>query len=121
MDIHALLKDEVGSYSTNEWTGMIGNSEVTLRAKPLSPADNARVLRKYPDFNTSMNFAGMVEYIVIKAIDADGKPVFREQHKPLLMRVSQDKIGEIFNALFGDQIDAEGDTEEGHEDRVKNS
>lgn len=119
MNIESLLKKEIASYGLNEWTGEIGGEEVTLYSKPLSPADNARVLKKYPNFNTSMEFAGMVEYIIIKAVDADGNRVFTEKHRPFLSRFNQTKIGEIFNTLFGDQLDE--DVGGGHEDKVGNS
>ncbi len=120
MDISALLKNEVSSYKSNQWTGLLGGQEVTLYAKPMSPADNARVLKKYPNFNNSMEFSGMVEYIIIKATDADGNRVFSEKERPLLMRFDQTKIGEIFNALFGDQLD-DDDEKRGQEDKVGNS
>jgi len=118
MNIESLLKKELASYGLNEWVGEVGGEEVTLYAKPLSPADNARVTRKFPNFNNTMEFAGMVEYIVIKAVDSEGNKVFSEKTKPLLMRLNQTKVGEIFNALFADQLD---ENESDHEDKVGNS
>jgi len=118
-DIESLLKAELASYGTSQWTGEIGGQEITLYAKPLSPADNSRVLRKFPNFNTTMEFGGMVEYIILKATDADGKRVFNESHRVLLSRMSSDKVAEIFNGLFGDQL--EDDSDEGGDDKVGNS
>jgi len=116
MDIRALLKEEIASYEANEWTGEIAGQQITLYAKPMSPADNARVLRKYPNFNNTFEFGGMVEYLILKATDADGKRVFSEQDRPLLMRLNQTKIGEMFNALFDDQV-----VEDEQEKKVGNS
>lgn len=114
-NLDSLLKAEIGSYGMSEWTGTIGGETVTLYSKPMTPADNSRVLRKFPNFNNSMEFAGMVEYILIKACDDKGERVFKEQHRPILARFTQDKIGEIFNALFGAQLD------ESDQDKVGNS
>ena len=78
---------------------------------------NAKVLRKFPYFNTNMNYGGMVEYILIKAEGVDGKPAFvADRDRPLLNRWSQDRVSEVFQALFGDQLDDVDDDE----DRVGN-
>ncbi len=121
-DFSALLHAEVKeNTSRSEWAGKLGGQEVTLYSGPLTPSDNHQVLRKYPDFNTSMNMAGMAMYIALKAEDADGKKAFIVgKDLPLLMRMGQNKIGEIFAGLFGDQIEDIDPDNEGHEDRVKN-
>lgn len=121
MDIHALLKKELADQSRSEWTGFLGGSKVTLYAKPLSPGDNHAVLAKYPNFNQSMDMEGMAYYIVLKAEDDDGKRVFAEgRDMPLLRRLGQVKIGEIFRGLFGDQVEEMDPDGNGHEDRVGN-
>lgn len=121
MDFHALLKKEIADTNrvVNEWTGDFGGETVTLCSKPLTPADNHTVLSKYPDFNNSMDLEGMAMYIALKAETTGGEKAFSvARDLPLLKRLGQNKVGEIFQALFAgqiDEIDANGDD---HEDRV---
>lgn len=118
-DIMSLIKDEIRGYSRTEWSGEISGTPVTLYAKPLCAADNAKVLRRFPDFNTSMNYAGMVEYILIKAEDGAGKLAFAaDRDRPVLSRWSQDRISEIFQSLFAGQLDEGVDDQD---DMVGNS
>lgn len=121
VDFSALIREEAKSSKRTEWSGVLGGENVTLYAKQLTPADNEIVLRKYPDFNTSMNMAGMAMYIAVKAEDESGKKVFSvNRDLPVLKTLGQDKIGEIFSGLFRDQVEAIDSDADGHEDRVGN-
>jgi hypothetical protein len=112
-DIMSLIKDEIRGYSRTEWTGEINGTPITLYSKPLCAADNAKVLRRFPDFNTSMNYGGMAEYILVKAETADGKLAFAaDRDRPYLNRWSQDRISDVFQALFRGQLDDIDDDEE---------
>lgn len=125
VDFSALLRAEVRDQGQklSEWKGELGGQSVTLYSKPLTPADNHQVLGKYPNFNNSFDMGGMVLYIVLKAQDEDGNLVFSAKDTPVLMRMGQDKIQEIFGGLFGtfiEEIEDEDTAEAKHEDRVKN-
>lgn len=119
MDFLELCKKEIADAATTSWSGDLGGQEVTLYAKPLTPADNEIVLQKYPSFNTRFDMGGMCLYIARKAEDSEGNRVFDPVAKslPLLKRMGQDKIGEIFEGLFKDQLD---ESDETVEDVVKN-
>lgn len=119
MDIERILKAEVASYQSSEWTGVLGGEEITLYARPLSPADVKTIRRKFPEFTTQPEPAAMVEAILLKAKDEHGNTVFKPKHGAILNRCKTDVIGNIFEALFGDQFTAEDESE--FQERVGNS
>jgi len=122
MDIASLFQQEVSaSDDRGSWTGDVAGEEVTLYAKPLCPKDHEYVRKKgYPDFMTNMPIGAMVHIIAFKAETEDGKKVFKPNaHVPILMRMGQDKIGDIFGELFRDQLDEEDEAK--FEERVGNS
>lgn len=122
VDFAALVKEEAQTTAStrSEWKGKLGETDVTLYSKPLCPADFDYVgKRGYRDFLTAPSLGGMVELIVRKAETQDGQKCFSPNRDvPVMKRWGQDKVGEIFGELFGDQLDAE--TEEQFEARVGN-
>jgi hypothetical protein len=118
-DFEKLLAEEVAGYGLSSWTGEIGGQTVTLYSKPLSPADTDAISKKHKDFVSSPNFGGMVDAIIRKAVDEDGNKLFNAKHRPLLLKMQVDKIGDIFSKLFGNQY--EDDDEDGIEGMAKNS
>lgn len=114
------LKSEIASYEDAEWTGKLGTVELTLTARPLTPADITLIERKHPGFAGSPTLEGMVDLLIHKARDAeDDTKAFDKADKTLLMNVETGKIGEIFGELFGDQMD-NLDSDEALDDAVKN-
>lgn len=114
------LKDEIASYDMREWTGKIGETDVTLYAKPLAPVDVERVLNKYPDFMQAPQPAAMVNLICNKVVTEDGKKAFvLGVDGPLLKQAKIALTTDIFNALFGDDFE-EGSFDEKVEESVKN-
>lgn len=111
------LLEEAKSYKDTEWSGTIGTKEVTLTARPLTPADMQAIARVHPNFTMNPSMEGMVDLIILKA-RADGEKAFDKGDRMLLMKFNTNKIGEIFKALFGNQMTE--DDEEAFEDRVKN-
>lgn len=105
-DITALLTGEVQSYDLSKWEGELGGKQITLYARPLSPFDVDRVLKKHPDFLTTMSPSAMVELICRNAVDAAGNNVFvLNVHRPIMERFKVALIAEIFAALFGDAFE----------------
>ena len=116
------LMKAVKSYSDTEWTGKLyeDDDEITLAARPLTPADMAQIARNHPDFGRNPSLEGMVDLIILKAKDPlDGLRAFDKGDKPILMKLETDKVGEIFAALFGKQLVEDDD--EKFEARVGNS
>lgn len=118
MNLSNALKAEIASYDDAEWTGTLGGQSVTLSARPLTSADITVISRKHPTFTQAPSLEGMVDLLIMKAQSPDGSQAFSKADKPLMMRLSTDKIGEIFGELFGSQMDEYG--EEEHEEAVKN-
>lgn len=112
------LRAEVSSYVGSTWNGELGGSPITLTATPITPRDMTTIRRQHPDFQVNPSLAGMVDLIILKALDEVGEKAFDLTDKPILLRVSATKIGEIFGALFGAQFEPED--EEGFEGRKKN-
>lgn len=113
------LIEEAKSYKDTEWKGTLGTLEVTLAARPITPADMSAIARAHPDFARSPTMDGMIDLIILKAREPDGSRSFDKGDKPLLTKVGTNKVGEIFSALFGNQMVE--DTEEEFEERVGNS
>ncbi len=111
------LRAEVSSYVGTAWTGELGGQTITLTATPLTPRDMTAVRRQHPDFQVNPSLAGMVDLILIKAMDDTGEKAFDLTDKPILLRTSASKIGEIFGGLFGAQFESED--EQGFEERKK--
>ena len=123
MDIEALLREELASIDYARWEGTIGGSDVTLIAKPITPADIAVLRRKHPTITSAPGPDAMVALIVRKALNEQTeKPMFQPKHEPLLLRMTTEKVGEIFMSLFGAQFEELEDPDgEKHEERVGNS
>lgn len=113
----ALLK-EVGSYDDTEWTGTLGDTQVTLTSQPLTSADYTVIGKRHPNFAQAPTLEGMVDMLIRKCKDEHDNPAFDKSDKPLLMRVGTNKIGDIFGDLFGGQMDEY--TDEDAEDDIKN-
>jgi hypothetical protein len=105
MDILALLEAEVGGYARNSADFEIGGQTVKVYAKPMTPADLTEVSRKHPGFSSAPTPAGMITMLIRKATDEDGKRMFTLLHQELLNAVKVDKLGALFSALFGEQMD----------------
>ena len=111
------LRNEISSYVDTTWTGELGGQMITLSATPVSTKDMTFIRRQHPDFQVNPSLAGMVDLIMLKARDTEGNKAFDLTDKPFLLRISANKIGEIFGGLFGDQF--EPDDEAGFEERKK--
>lgn len=122
VDFSALIQQEVQSQNEDrgEWSGSLGGQDVTIYAKPLCTADHDYVAKRgHRDFLVNPSLAGMVEMLARKAEDESGKKIFKPaKDVPVLKRLGQDKISDIFGSLFGDQMEPESDEE--FEERVGN-
>jgi hypothetical protein len=114
------IRNEVSSYADSEWTGTLGKNTVTIYSKPLTPADLARLGPKHAGFMSSPTLEGMVDLIILKARDGHSNPAFDKGDKPVMMRFNTNKIGEIFGALFGEQIEMLNEDDDAQEERAKN-
>lgn len=116
--IDDLLMSEIGSYSMTETTLELGGETVTLFAKPLTSADLQFINRTHPGFMTAPTAEGVVDMLIRKAVDNDGKAIFTKAHKVPLMRVRSDKLLNAFGNLFKGQVEEPDDETE--EARVGN-
>lgn len=112
VDITALLKAEIAAQAETSTTISLAGTEVKLFSLPITAADLRRISRNHPNFLLQPSMEGMVDLIVLKAMDENGQPAFTLEHKPMLMRLPSRVITSIYGELFGEQLAAEGEEEQ---------
>ena len=68
----------------------------------ITAGDIDKLQRKHKDFLNNMTIAGMVDLIISKAEDADGKRLFTLEDKMYLMGDSVTLIADIAGQMFGE-------------------
>ena len=68
----------------------------------ITAGDIDKLQRKHKDFLNNMTISGMVDLIITKAEDADGKRMFTLEDKMYLMGDSVALIADIAGQMFGD-------------------
>lgn len=113
VDINALLKAELETKPKYSATFKLGGVEITAYAGPVTPADMIKVEREYPGFERNPTQGGLVELLINKATDANGKLLFAKgRDKPLLLLLPSAKVQEMVEALFGEAFRAAEITDE---------
>ena len=77
-----------------------GGEPLRLFFMPICARDIENVQRKYKNFLSEPSMSAMVELIIRKAEDADGKSVFTLEDKTVLMGESVGTIAATFGAIF---------------------
>ena len=83
-----------------EW-GEDGNALI-IYCGPITAGDIDRLQRKHKDFLNNMTITGMIDLIIAKAEDADGKRLFTLEDKMYLMKESVALISDVAAQMFGD-------------------
>ena len=91
-----------------EW-GEDGNALI-IYCGPITAGDIDKLQRKHKDFLNNMTISGMIDLIINKAEDADGKRLFTLEDKMYLMKESVTLISDIAGKMFGD-VDTVEDAE----------
>jgi len=91
-----------------EW-GEDGNALI-IYCGPITAGDIDKLQRKHKDFLSNMTITGMIDLIIAKAEDADGKRLFTLEDKMYLMKESVTLISDIAGKMFGD-VDTVEDAE----------
>ena len=113
VDINALLKAELSAKPKFEATFTLGGTEITAYSGPVTPFDMITVGNDYPGFEQNPTQGGLVELLIHKAVDENGKRIFAKgRDKPLLLLLPSTKVTEIVQALFGDAFRAAEITDE---------
>ena len=76
----------------------------------ITAGDIDKLQRKHKDFLNNMTISGMVDLIITKAEDADGKRLFTLEDKMFLMGDSVALIADIAGQMFSD-VETVGDAE----------
>lgn len=75
---------------------------MVIYSGPITAGDIDKLQRKHKDFLNNMTIAGMVDLIINKAEDADGKRLFTLEDKMFLMKESVTIIAELAGQMFGE-------------------
>lgn len=78
------------------------NEPMVLFATPLNAGEFSRLQKKHPNFLTNMTIEGLVDLIIMKALDEDGEKAFDVGDKPILMRQPVNVVSEVAGQLMGD-------------------
>jgi hypothetical protein len=78
------------------------NEPMVLFATPLNCGEFGKIQRKHPDFLNNMTVEGLVDLIILKAMDGDGAKAFDIGDKPVLMRQPVGLVSEVAGQLMGD-------------------
>lgn len=92
-----------------EW-GESEDQPLILYCGPITAGDIDKLQRKHKDFLSNMTITGMVDLIINKAEDADGKRLFTLEDKMYLMKESVTLISDIAGKMFSD-VDSVEDAE----------
>lgn len=88
------------SINVPEW-GEDGAS-LTIYSTPLTAGDLKTIQRKHKNFLNDMTVDGMIDLIILKAQDVDGKKLFTLEDKVYLMGEEMTLIADIAGQMFGD-------------------
>ena len=83
------------------------NEPMVLFATPLNAGEFSRLQKKHPNFLNNMTIEGLVDLIIMKALDEDGEKAFDVGDKPVLMRQSVTIVSEVAGQLMGEMNDVE--------------
>jgi hypothetical protein len=83
------------------------NEPMVLFAAPLSAGEFSKLQRKHPDFLANMTIEGLVDLIIMKAMDESGNKAFDVGDKPILMRQPVNVISDVAGQLMGDMNSVE--------------
>lgn len=115
MSIMADIRAEVGSYDTRSAEFKINGKTHVIYAKPISGADRIKLDKK----NHTSFVEMIVETLVMKCADSDGKLLFTVADKPVLSQIVVGDLEKLFVDLWGTSALAEA--EDDAEERAGNS
>ena len=75
---------------------------MVLFATPLNAGEFSRLQKKHPNFLTNMSIEGLVDLIIMKALQESGDKAFDVGDKPVLMRQPVNVISEVAGQLMGE-------------------
>ena len=78
------------------------DAPLSIHVSAITAGDIDKLQRKHKDFLNNMTIAGMVDLIISKAENADGKRLFTIEDKMYLMGDSVALIADIAGQMFGE-------------------
>lgn len=72
----------------------------TFYFEPLTFRDLSKLQKKHPNFLNEQTADGMIDLVIMKALDASGNKVFDHGHKFKLMGEQFEVIPKMFGAIF---------------------
>jgi len=78
------------------------NEPMVLFATPLNAGEFSKLQKKHPNFLANMTIDGLVDLIIMKAMDSEGNKAFDVGDKPILMRQPVNIVSNVAGALMGE-------------------
>lgn len=75
---------------------------MVLFATPLNAGEFSRLQKKHPNFLTNMSIEGLVDLIIMKALQENGEKAFDIGDKPILMRQPVNVVSDVAGQLMGE-------------------
>jgi len=83
------------------------NEPMVLFATPLNAGEFSRLQKKHPNFLNDMTVEGLIDMLIMKAMDSEGNKAFDVGDKPILMRQPVGLISNVAGQLMGDVTSVE--------------
>ena len=83
------------------------NEPMVLFATPLNAGEFTRLQKKHPNFLNNMTVEGLIDMLIMKAMDGEGNKAFDLGDKPVLMRQPVGLISNVAGQLMGDVASVE--------------
>ena len=83
------------------------NEPMVLFATPLNAGEFSRLQKQHPNFLNDMTVEGLIDMLIMKAMDGEGNKAFDVGDKPVLMRQPVGLISNVAGQLMGDVASVE--------------
>ena len=83
------------------------NEPMVLFATPLNAGEFSRLQKKHPNFLNDMTVEGLIDMLIMKAMDSEDNKAFDVGDKPILMRQPVGLISNVAGQLMGDVTSVE--------------
>jgi len=76
------------------------DAPLAIYSAPITAGDINRLQKRHKGFLDNMTVEGMIDLIIMKAEDQDGKKIFTLEDKPILMRETVGVIADVAGKMF---------------------
>jgi hypothetical protein len=97
--IRSKIASELIKVEIPEWGE--DDEPMVVYTKTLTCGDFQKLQRKHPDFLNNQTIEGLVDLIILKAMDENGEKVFDVGDKPVFMRLPLSNVSDVAAKIMG--------------------